>query len=492
MPEISHKKLADHLSQLRSSPEPEFDPVYLIYGEELLVKNAYKALIDVLIPAASGSLNFEPLDGTAHSVHDVIERINTYSLLPGDKVVAFRGSKIFYTRQDKNRLLQKAKEHYDNKDLKRAATDLLYVLAQLNLAFDDISPSQRGKSLGLNADLAADSAWLDEIIEYCREQRLEIPPPQDDCSALQAAVERGFPRTNHLIITSDIVDKRRRLYKAIDQAGLIVNCAVPAGERRADKLAQEAVLKQTLESMLQAADKRMNHAAYRALYNMTGFDLRTFSSNIEKLIDYVGDRQNITIEDVEKVIQRTKKDPIYDLTNAISDKKVDRALFYLSTIIAAEFHPLQVLAAIANQIRKLLVAKDFTETPYGENWHPGCTYNLFQKNIMPKIVAYDADLSRQIGNWDDLLSSSPVSPKRKSAKPRKKKTDSDLIIAKNPKNYYPVYQLLKKTDHFTKKELSDALESVNEADIQLKSTRHNPKLVLEKVIFQICRRTHSA
>ncbi len=61
-----------------------------------------------------------------------------------------------------------------------------------------------------------------------------------------------------------------------------------------------------------------------------------------------------------------------------------------------------------------------------------------------------------------------------------------MLIARNPKNFYPVYQLLKKSERFTKTDLSEALELVNEADIQLKSSRQDPKIVLEKLIMFIC------
>ena len=145
-----------------------------------------------------------------------------------------------------------------------------------------------------------------------------------------------------------------------------------------------------------------------------------------------------------------------------------------------------MLAAIANQIRKLLVVKDFAESPYGASWHAGCPYKQFQNNIMPEIVAYDTDLSKQIENWDNSIAKGNYSAKQKKAKSRKKKSASDLMIARNPKNYYPVYQLLKKSERFTTTDLLDALDLVNEADIQLKSSRQDPKLVLEKVIMHIC------
>ena len=44
---------------------------------------------------------------------------------------------------------------------------------------------------------------------------------------------------------------------------------------------------------------------------MTGFDLRTFINNLEKLIAYTGERKNITKDDVKSVLERTRIDPIY-------------------------------------------------------------------------------------------------------------------------------------------------------------------------------------
>jgi DNA polymerase-3 subunit delta len=70
---------------------------------------------------------------------------------------------------------------------------------------------------------------------------------------------------------------------------------------------------------------------------------------------------------------------------------------------------------------------------------------------------------------------------------KKKKPASDLVIAKNPKNAYPLYLLLKKTEGFTKTTLFEAVEKLYSADKQLKTGGGNPKLVLETVIFDICR-----
>jgi len=488
MPTISYKDLAKHLSQRGDAP---FAPVYLIFGEEMLVKSAFETLLDAMVPGSMRTTNYEPLDGTHENIHAVIARVNTYSLLSGTKVVALRDSRVFYAGQDRDRLLQNAKKAYDDDDIKKAGQHLLNLMGLLNLSYDDVEPDTRKKSLGLNDEAAEEDTWLDELIAHCRENNLAVPVAGDDAQILQAAVEKGFPANNHLIITTDMADKRRTLFKALSTMGEVIDCSVPKGDRRADRIAQETVLVETMKSLLDTAGKTMNRAAYTALHEMTGFDLRTFASNLEKLISFVGDRPEITAADVESALQRTKIDPIYELTNAVADRKLDEALLLLKSVQASGVHPLQVFAALVNQIRKLMLVRDFVESPYGREWQAACPYDYFQKRVLPAIGEYDRHLLDELDNWHALLeqdsASSAAGPAARTSKKKKKaKPGTDLLIAKNPANPYPIYLLLKKSAHFSKDELINAFETLHSADKQLKSGGQNAELVLEKVVFDIC------
>ncbi len=487
MPIIRYNDLKKHLKAPGNNP---FAPVYLIYGEEMLTKSAFDELLDAMVPASERSLNFESLDGTQENISEVIGRINTYSLLPGIKVIALRDSRIFHTGPDKDRLLEYAKTAYDDDKIKKAAGYLRSLMGLFNLSYEDIDKSNRQKSLGKSNAFGPDDAWLDEIITYCRENNLSAPASKDDSLALQQAVEKGFPENNHLIITTDLVDKRRALFKTLSSKGVAVDCSVPKGDRQADRAVQESVLIQKMNEMLSAGNKTMDKSTFMALYKMTGFDLRTFSSNLEKLISYAGDRQEITVTDVEAVLQRTKKDPIYELTNALADRQVEPALFYLESILSSGIYPLQVFTALVNQVRKLLLVKDFVESPYGSVWQAACPYDYFQKQVIPAIVDYDRDLLDHISGWQAMLekgTDSQITRTPAKAKNKKPQTPADLLIAKNPKNAYPIYQLLKKSERYSKAELFDAFETLNAADKKLKTGGQNASLVLEKVILEICK-----
>jgi len=487
MPVISHKELEAHLQDRGGDP---FFPVYLIYGEDLLIKGAFDVILNALLPASARSINYEPLDGSHENIHEVIGRVNTFSLLPGTKVIALRESKIFYARQDKDQLLDNAKKAFEDDNIKKAAGHLLSLMGIFNLSFEDMDKPSRKKSLGTRNASGTDDVWLDEIIAYCRQHDLPVPGARDDCRILQQAVEKGFPKNNHLIITTDMVDKRRGLFKTLSSKGMVVDCSVPKGARRADQIAQESVLVEKMNSILTAGGKTMDQATYLALYEMTGFDLRTFCNNLEKLISWVGDRVEITLKDVGSVLQRTKRDPIYELTNALADRSADSALFFLDSILSSDIHPLQVLTALVNQIRKLLLAKGFVKSPLGKDWQSACPYTYFQKQIMPAIVKYDRELMDQLDKWQTLLNAEAISQKTglpKKGKKTKSKATTDLLIAKNPKNPYPIYLLLKKSDGFSQDKLISAVEVLAEADKKLKTSSQSPKLVLEKAILSVCK-----
>ena len=486
MPEINYRELNNYLKDRKSG---EFAPVYLIYGQELLYKNSLEALVCALIPESQRSLAYEPIEGTNENIKEAIERLNTYSLLSGTKVVAICDSKIFYSKQDQDKLLEKAKQAYDGDDIKKAATYFLSLLSLLNLSYDDVSKANRTKTGKLDSDRLGDDQWIDKIVTFCIENSLAIASQEDHAALLQHAVEKGFPKGNHLIITTDMADKRRKLFKTIREQGMIIDCSVPTGDRRADRMAQEAVLSERMNEILGQSGKRMDKNAYLAMYEMTGFDLRTFSNNLQKLISYVGDRKNITADDVESVLKRTKKDPIYDLTNAVSEKNMEKSLFFLDTLLGDNLHPLQVLAAITNQIRRLLLVKDFVESPHGQEWHKGILFHDFKSRIMPAIQAYDDDLQGQLETWDRMLSKHTGKDNQPSKTKSKKKTPrplTDLVIAKNPKNPYPVYQMLLKSERFRTDELIAILELLSQTDLNLKSTGKNPRLLLEKLILFIC------
>jgi len=487
---ISYKKIGTHITEASASG---YAPIYLIYGDELLVTETYTSIRDALIPEASTSLSVEVFDGIDADMSKLLEGLNTFSLLGGPKVVALLATQLFESSKDQSRLLTQAKQAADANDNRKAARYLLSVLSLQGLVPEDLKPGVRQELLKMDSAGVDYGEWLDGILAFCREHDLPLPEPRGQAGLLENAIGRGFPSGNHLIITTERVDKRKKLYAVIEAAGIVVDCSVPKGDRRADRQVQGAVLRQRLEDAVQNQGKRLSPGVFEALYEKSGFDLRTLTANIEKLIDFTGDRPTISTEDVESVLTRTKKDPIYEFTNAVTSRDMESALFFMHSLLdSGELsHPLQLLAAVTNQVRKLILIREFMDGPNGNVWDVGLPFQRFRQEVMPIIQERDTSLKDMLGEWANALTPADQDKKAKQEpkkrKRRKAAVKTDLLLAPNPKNAYPVYLMMKKAEKFSRQELLDGYTEILEADVAIKSGKHQPERVLERLIMQLTR-----
>jgi DNA polymerase-3 subunit delta len=481
MPTIAYNAIAEHL---KGPAVDKWPAVTLIYGEEMLCRRAFDALMDALIPETERALGVDTFDGGEDGVAAVLSSLNTYALLASTKVVVLREARLFYSATAKQGLREKMIQAGQGGNLKKASRPLLNLMALEGLQFEDLTLPARRKKIVDDVDGRA-AAWFDPLVTYCQDKGLRIPDKRDDADLLKTAMQKGFPEGHRLVITTDLVDRRKALYKAIDETGMVVDCSVPKGETRADRMAQDAVMQATMDEALAQSGKRLDTKARRRLVDWTGFDLRTLAGSLEKLINFVGDRETITDTDVSTVLKRTRKDPIFEFTNAVADRNLDGALFYMHSLLVDGMHPLQLLAAVANQLRRLLLAKDFIIRDRGRSWSSRMAFPQFKSTTFKAIQADDATHASLIEDWETILKAAV------EGKKRKKSPASDLVLARNPRSPFPVYQTLKKADNFSMQALALAVRRLSEADVRMKSTGQAPRLLLESVLIDLCRNSEN-
>ena len=481
MAEITHASIKAHLQE---RADASFDPVYLIFGEEFLYRQVAETLVNAIIPDPVQQKHLYEILNHADDgqVSDAIERLNTYSFFPGKKIVELRDAALFVTRQNPGNYLLKIRRAYENNAFEKAAILFLNLLSRLQMDLSDISDQTISQKFDISEDRAEDADWIKKLAAYCVERKLSVPEAADDAERLRNAIERGFPGNNVLLITTDTVDKRKALYKTINACGTVVDCAIPKGNRKADVDAQRGFLQQHMRQMLAKHHKRMDLQAFDLVFKMTGFDVRSFTANLEKLVDYAKESSSISADDVRAVLVRTRQDPVYELTGAIAERNVLKSLHCLSSLLEAGFHYLQILSAITNQMRKLLVIRGFLETGQGRAFHPKMSYDQFRNLIIPAIHSYDEALLNQIQFHENAVRGD-ADP---STEARGKKSSSDLIIVANPANAYPVYQQFLRAAGFSKQALCTSFEILHQADVKLKTSGSLPAAVLEEVIFKIC------
>jgi len=135
---------------------------------------------------------------------------------------------------------------------------------------------------------------------------------------------------------------------------------------------------------------------------------------------------------------------IFDLTRSIAERNAVAALSHLARLMAQGEHPLKLLGTIAGELRRLLTARQLLDGELRKHWKRGLTYQQFQQNVLK---------------------------------------DGAPLLTRNP---YADYMCLQRANDFSVGELRSYLAGVYDADLRLKSTGSNPRLVMEKLILSMC------
>jgi DNA polymerase-3 subunit delta len=305
----------------------------------------------------------------------------------------------------------------------------------------------------------------------------EVSYSEKDLDRLSETVQAGIPDGHFLVMTAGSLDRRRKIFKALEKTGLIIDCTVPQGARKADLDDQRQILETVSRTVLARAGKTLDPAAFSELVERTGFNPSLFAQNLEKLTAYTGNRSGISRDDVAAIIQRDKKDPIFSLTNAMMEKNAGQALFYLSSLRKDGFHPLQILKSFENLVRRMLLFKAFS-LAFCEK-HPNVRvdrlhFNGFKQQVLPAIIAHDQALQNPAARDEaDQAAGDSV---------------RDLVLAPNPNSPYPIFQTFEKSVRFSLDELRSAMISLGDLDFALKSSSADADAGIEQFVMTFCRK----
>ena len=127
--------------------------------------------------------------------------------------------------------------------------------------------------------------------------------------------------------------------------------------------------------------------AARELVDSLGADLMLISSELEKLMLYVGEKKRVTLGDVEALVLAAKQCSLYELTDAISAKDRPRALQVLDGLLAAggaDEAAIGHLYMLAKTFRQMLVISERKVRDQRQLWQA-----LWQGFRVPPFAADD-------------------------------------------------------------------------------------------------------
>jgi DNA polymerase III subunit delta len=179
---------------------------------------------------------------------------------------------------------------------------------------------------------------------------------------------------------------------------------------------------------------RFDPDAARELTDSLGADMMLIASEFEKLLLYAGERRRVTLGDVETLVLAAKQRSLYELTDAISSKDKARSLELLQGLLNAsdggEDSAIGHLYMLARTFRQMLVILEKNVRDSRAIWQA-----LWQGFRMPPFAA--EDLIRQARRYK------------------------------------------------SRRELTRALRLIARADLELRSSPPDKRLVLERLVMEL-------
>lgn len=203
----------------------------------------------------------------------------------------------------------------------------------------------------------SDNASVKDIIDVCEtmpffaQKRLVV---MENTGFLKSSNEELADYIKHIpdyliiVMVEKEVDKRNKVYKAIDAVGYV--CEM--------KPQSTATLEKWIAGLLAKDSLRISRDACDLILDKTGAGMDYIRQETEKLVSYCQGRDVVTVEDVEKVCATQTTSHIFDMISAIANKKQQQALDLYYDLLELKEPPMRILYLIVRQFNGILQVKN--------------------------------------------------------------------------------------------------------------------------------------
>ena len=418
----------------------------LLFGDDLQVQENAKSVLDLVVPAEQRGFNFERFDGRAASWDQIEASLMTPPFFPGKKLLWVENAPYFFSREQKGELGEKILELWrDGKrdDAVKLMIDLLAVEGWSQDQWERLEPNSAKALLALlDADGGEAQDEAEALLTYAKNRDIDLSKRKGNQGhRLVELLDAGLPEWTFMILTALQVDRRTRLYKRFEEIGAVLYVGLERD--RSGKISRDSLL-DFVNQRLRQSGKTVEPQAREMILSRAGDELRGLQQELEKLVLFVGERPAIRAQDVEAIFVDHGEGWIFDLTRALGERDAAGALGQLARLLAQGEHPLRLLGTVASEVRRLFAARQLLDSDLARLWKRGMTYQQFQQSILPH---------------------------------------NPPALTRNPYADYMCYQ---RAERFSATDLHGYMEGLFDADWRLKSSGGQPRLVMEKLILNMC------
>ena len=200
--------------------------------------------------------------------------------------------------------------------------------------------------------------WLKNANFLGDDQKARSGSVQTALEELTETLDGGFGPEITFLISAIEVDKRRSFYKSLSKrAELQVFDKLDSSRGGWEEEATDMVQTRAKKRKLQFEDD-----ALELFVLLTGGDTREIENELEKIDIYLGKERGVALDVVRELVPLTREGVIFDLSNALAERDLERALDLVQQLLDQGESAIGILlVAILPTVRNLLLAKDLME-----------------------------------------------------------------------------------------------------------------------------------
>ena len=154
--------------------------------------------------------------------------------------------------------------------------------------------------------------------------------------------------TAYFVFVEESAENRSKLYKAVTAKGRAVEF----------KTQDEAVLQRWILGILKKEGMNITGRDLAFFLEKTGSDMENIRGELEKLLCYCMGRDVVTAKDIEEICTKQISNQIFDMINAIAEKKQRKAMDLYYDLLTLKEPPMRILYLITRQFNMLLQVKE--------------------------------------------------------------------------------------------------------------------------------------
>ncbi|MDI3534448.1 MAG: polymerase subunit delta [Thermosediminibacterales bacterium] len=156
-----------------------------------------------------------------------------------------------------------------------------------------------------------------------------------------------IPEHTCLVLIAQEIDKRNKIYKILSSYGEVVEFKPLKGQK----------LNQWIKNKFKKLGKTCDPEVVDILSASLNDSMEKINSEIEKIVAYSGENENITINNLKSVTELAAQSQIFDLVDAVGEKDASKAISMVNNMVLTGEQPLMILFMIIRQLRLIYLVK---------------------------------------------------------------------------------------------------------------------------------------